>query len=92
MLPPAPGAVKTAEQAPKQASEGTPDAGLEVSAFAAAALEGLAAGDDIIVVTWLHRAQRDVLKVHPRGDERSPLTGVFATRRLTGRTRSASIA
>ena len=37
-------------------------------------------GDDIIVVTWLHRARRDVLKVHPRSDPRRPLTGVFATR------------
>ena len=46
----------------------------------APALDGLAIGDDIIVVTWLHRAQRDVLKVHPRSDRRRPLTGVFATR------------
>jgi tRNA-Thr(GGU) m(6)t(6)A37 methyltransferase TsaA len=44
------------------------------------ALHGLAAGDDIIVVTWLHEADRDALKVHPRGDKRNPLTGVFATR------------
>ena len=41
---------------------------------------GLAVGDDIIGVTWLHRARRDVLKVHPRSDRRRPLTGVFATR------------
>jgi tRNA-Thr(GGU) m(6)t(6)A37 methyltransferase TsaA len=44
------------------------------------ALDGLVAGDDIIVVTWLHRARRDVLKVHPRSDPRRPLAGVFATR------------
>ena len=43
-------------------------------------MDGLMAGDDIIVVTWLHRARRDVLKVHPRSDPRRPLTGVFATR------------
>ena len=67
-------------KAPKQGSEGAPDAWLEVSAFAATALEGLVAGDDIIVVTWLHRARRDVLKVYPRSDRRRPLTGVFATR------------
>lgn len=72
--------IKTPEDAPRQGSEGAPDAWLEVRAFAAAALEGLAAGDDIIVVTWLHQARRDVLKVHPRGDEHHPLTGVFATR------------
>jgi tRNA-Thr(GGU) m(6)t(6)A37 methyltransferase TsaA len=53
---------------------------LEVSPSVAQGLEGLAAGDDIIVVSWLHRASRHTLKVHPRGDKRNPLTGVFATR------------
>jgi tRNA-Thr(GGU) m(6)t(6)A37 methyltransferase TsaA len=43
-------------------------------------LRGLAAGDEIIVITWLHRGRRDVLQVHPRSDPRNPLTGVFATR------------
>jgi tRNA-Thr(GGU) m(6)t(6)A37 methyltransferase TsaA len=42
--------------------------------------EGIAAGAEIIVVTWFHRARRDVLEVHPRWDKRLPLTGVFATR------------
>lgn len=46
--------------APKQGPEGGPDAWLEVSPFAAAGLDGLVAGDDIIVVTWLHRARRDL--------------------------------
>ena len=72
--------LKTRGEAPKLGSEGAPDAWLEVSPFAAAALDGLAAGHDIIVVTWLHRARREVLKVHPRADRRRPLTGVFATR------------
>jgi tRNA-Thr(GGU) m(6)t(6)A37 methyltransferase TsaA len=72
--------LKTRSEAPKQGSEGAPDAWLEVSASAAQGLEGLAVGDDIIVVTWLHQARRDVLKVHPRSDRRRPLTGVFATR------------
>lgn len=48
--------------APKQGREGAPDAWLEVSRFAAEGLGGLQAGDDIIVLTWLHRARRDVLK------------------------------
>jgi tRNA-Thr(GGU) m(6)t(6)A37 methyltransferase TsaA len=43
-------------------------------------LSRIAAGDDIIVITWLHRADREVLEVHPRNDVRIPLTGVFATR------------
>jgi tRNA-Thr(GGU) m(6)t(6)A37 methyltransferase TsaA len=66
--------------APKQGAEGAPDAWLEVRPFARAGLEGLAAGDDVIVVTWLHRARRGRLRVHPRSDPRRPLTGVFATR------------
>ena len=72
--------LKTRGESPKQGSEGAPDAWLQVSSFAAQGLAGLAVGDDIIVVTWLHRARRDVLKVHPRSDRRRPLTGVFATR------------
>jgi len=43
-------------------------------------LDGLAPGMELIVLTWLHRSRRDVLKVHPRGDPANPLTGVFATR------------
>jgi tRNA-Thr(GGU) m(6)t(6)A37 methyltransferase TsaA len=72
--------IKTRSQAPKQGSEGAPDAWLEFSEFAQPGLDGLAVGDNIIVVTWLHRAKRDVLKVHPRSDKRLPLMGVFATR------------
>jgi len=66
--------------APRQGSEGAPDAWLEVYTFAAPGLDRLEVGNDIIVVTWFHRADRDVLKVHPRSDRRRPLTGVFATR------------
>lgn len=72
--------LKTREKAPKQGSEGGPEAWLELRAFAAPALHGLAEGDDIIVLTWLHKSRRDVLKVHPRGNTDNPLTGVFATR------------
>ena len=72
--------IRQRSEAPKQGSEGAPDAWLEVNPLVAGGLEGLAAGDDIIVVTWLHQACRDVLKVHPRSDRSKPLTGVFATR------------
>lgn len=72
--------LKARDQAPKQGSEGAPDAWLEVHAWAAEALQGVAVGDEIIVITWFHQADRDVLRVHPRSDERNPLTGVFATR------------
>jgi tRNA-Thr(GGU) m(6)t(6)A37 methyltransferase TsaA len=73
-------AIKAREQAPKLGSEGAPDAWLEVSASAAPALDGVVAGSEIIVVTWLHHARRDVLRVHPRGDRTRPMAGVFATR------------
>jgi tRNA-Thr(GGU) m(6)t(6)A37 methyltransferase TsaA len=72
--------IKDRGDAPRQASEGAPDARLEIHAFATQCLDGLAAGDEIIVITWLHRARRDVQKVHPRSDPRNPLMGVFATR------------
>ena len=60
-----------------QGSEGAPDAWLELAPFAVEGLDGLAVGDEIIVVTWLHEARRDVLKVHPRSDRSRPLAGVF---------------
>ena len=66
--------------APKQGSEGAPDAWLEVFSWAAEGLLGLQVGDEVIVITWLHEARRDILQVHPRSDPRNPLTGVFATR------------
>ncbi len=68
------------EQAPKHGSEGAPDAWIDVQSTVADALGGLRVGGEIVVITWLHRAKRDVLKVHPRGDRNVPLTGVFATR------------
>jgi tRNA-Thr(GGU) m(6)t(6)A37 methyltransferase TsaA len=72
--------IKERSKAPKQGSEGAPDVWLEVHPFATPALDGLAVGDQLIVLTWLHRAHRDTLKVHPRSDPKRRLTGVFATR------------
>jgi tRNA-Thr(GGU) m(6)t(6)A37 methyltransferase TsaA len=72
--------LKERSEAPRQGAEGAPDAWLEVHGWASEALKGLAGGDEIVVITWLHRADRDVLRVHPRDNPRSPLTGVFATR------------
>jgi tRNA-Thr(GGU) m(6)t(6)A37 methyltransferase TsaA len=72
--------LKKRKGAPRQGSEGAPDAWLEVEAFAVPGLDRLRAGDDIIVITWLHQGRRDVLKVYPRSDRSNPLTGVFATR------------
>lgn len=68
------------EAAPRQGQEGAPEAWLEVYAPFGDGLSGIQAGDKLIVLTWLHLAERDVLQVHPRGRQESPLTGVFATR------------
>ena len=68
------------EEAPLQGDEGAPEAWLELTARVAQGLVGITAGDELIVLTWLHQAQRDVLQVHPRGRLEAPLTGVFATR------------
>jgi tRNA-Thr(GGU) m(6)t(6)A37 methyltransferase TsaA len=66
--------------APKQADEGAPQAWLVFDATVAAGLADLRAGDQILVLTWLDRARRDVLVVHPRDDPAAPETGVFSTR------------
>ena len=66
--------------APKQGGEGAPDAWLVLEPHVLEALDGTRPGDRVIVLTWLHLARRDVLRVHPRDDARNPLRGVFATR------------
>jgi tRNA-Thr(GGU) m(6)t(6)A37 methyltransferase TsaA len=66
--------------APNQAFEGAPEALLEIEPAFGAALHRVAPGDELIVLTWLHLADRTVLQTHPRGDESIPLTGVFNTR------------
>jgi tRNA-Thr(GGU) m(6)t(6)A37 methyltransferase TsaA len=66
--------------APRQGAEGAPDAWLELESDFSRALRGVAEGDQLTVVTWLHRADRNVLEVHPRDVPTNPLMGVFATR------------
>ena len=68
------------ETAPKQGFEGAPDAWLAFDPEVAEGIRDLAVGADVFVLTWLHRARRDVLAVHPRDDPRNPETGVFSTR------------
>jgi tRNA-Thr(GGU) m(6)t(6)A37 methyltransferase TsaA len=67
-------------RAPKQGDEGAPDAGLVFELGVLDALDGLRPGDEVIVLTWLHRGRRDVLRVHPRDDRSVPERGVFTTR------------
>ena len=72
--------LKERSQAPRQGSEGAPDARVQIEPRFAEAIEGIKAGHEILLLTWLHRAERDILKVRPRSDPRRRLTGVFATR------------
>lgn len=73
-------ALRAVADAPNQAFEGAPKALLDIDPAFADALHGVQAGDDLIVLTWLHLAARDTLQTHPTGDTRRPLTGVFRTR------------
>ena len=66
--------------APRQGYEGAPHASIDIHAEFRGGLDGVKAGDDVLVLTWLHQGRRDVLEVRPRKDPRNPMTGVFATR------------
>ena len=72
--------LKRLSEAPRQGLEGAPNAVLEICEQYVDALDQIQIGDEILVMTWLHKARRDVLKVHPRDDPSNPLTGVFLTR------------
>jgi len=72
--------LRSSADAPNQAFEGAPEAVLEVDAAYTDALHRVRPGDELIVLTWLHLADRDVLQTHPMGDTTIPLTGVFRTR------------
>jgi tRNA-Thr(GGU) m(6)t(6)A37 methyltransferase TsaA len=67
-------------QAPRQGHEGAPTAWIDVAPAFADALHGLEVGQELLLITWFHQADRAVLQVHPRDDPDTPLTGVFATR------------
>ncbi len=66
--------------APRQGTEGAPDAWLAIRPDFAEAMRDLGVDDEVFVLTWLHQADRDVLVVHPRDDIRNPEKGVFSTR------------
>jgi tRNA-Thr(GGU) m(6)t(6)A37 methyltransferase TsaA len=68
------------DQAPKQGHEGVPEAWLVFDPRVEQALADLKVGDEVLVLTWLDRADRQVLRVHPRDDQDAPLRGVFSTR------------
>lgn len=72
--------LKNRQDCPSQEKEGAPEAWIEIDPLYAKGLYGLRLDDEIIVLTWLHLGNRDTLQVHPRGNPKNPLKGVFATR------------
>lgn len=72
--------LRALDQAPRQGDEGAPEVWIDLDPGLAPAVGGLTAGDEIVVLTWLHLGDRDTLQVRPRDDATRPLTGVFATR------------
>ncbi len=72
--------LKTRAEAPRFCTEGAPDAFLELKPAYHRGMSRVQVGDELIVITWLHRSHRDVLRVHPQGESWRPLTGVFLTR------------
>ena len=72
--------IKTFDQAPKQGTEGGVDVWIDMEPFVERAMLRLKPGETYLILTWLHKADRGCLQVHPRGNRENPLTGVFATR------------
>jgi tRNA-Thr(GGU) m(6)t(6)A37 methyltransferase TsaA len=66
--------------APRQGNEGGVEVSIEIEPDVVLALDGIEVGAEIVVLTWLHEAKRDVLRTHPRNDPANPITGIFATR------------
>jgi len=69
-----------ARMAPPQGDEGAPSAIIRLRPNVYEAARDIAVGDDLLVLTWLHLADRETQSVHPRSDYTRPLTGVFSTR------------
>ena len=72
--------LKNLEDCPMLENENAPAAALEIFSEYAEGIKDLKAGDEILLFTWLHLADRSVLTTHPRNDLNNPLTGVFSTR------------
>src|SRR5258707_15781385 len=72
--------LKKTKDAPRFYTEGAPNARLELDSRHWDGVDGIKVGDDIVVITWLHLANREILKVHPRGDLTRPKRGVFSSR------------
>ena len=72
--------LKRREDCPRQGWEGAPDAWVEIDPAFAEGLDGITPGLEVVLLTWFHKARRNVLKLHPRNNPENPLRGVFTTR------------
>jgi len=72
--------LKTLKNCPRQGKEGAPAARVEIFPLFRDALKGIKQGSHLVLLTWFHKARRDTLEVHPQGNPKNPLTGVFFTR------------
>jgi len=72
--------LKRLEDCPRQENEDAPEATIEIYPEFAKGISHIRAGSEVLLLTWLHQADRSVLSTHPRNDPKAPLTGVFATR------------
>lgn len=72
--------LKSLDDCPRQANEGAPEAVLEILPAYQQGIQNIQAGDKLVLLTWLHLADRTVLATHPRNDTSLPLTGIFSTR------------
>ena len=72
--------LKRREDCPHQGWEGAPDAWVEIYPVFADGLDGIVPGCEVVLLTWFHKARRNVLKLHPRNNPQNPLRGVFTTR------------
>ena len=72
--------LKRREDCPRQGWEGAPDAWVEIDPALVEGLDGITPGLEVVLLTWFHKAKRNVLKVHPRNNPENPLRGVFTTR------------
>lgn len=72
--------IRNLDDAPRQGHEGAPDAWIEIDSRFKQAAADIEAGDDLVLISWLHAADRTTHAVHPRSDPRNPMTGVFSTR------------
>lgn len=72
--------IKTRSQAPKQGHEGAPHAWIEIDKNYFTAMKSIEPGQELIIITWMHKADRKILEVHPRGNKNNPIKGVFSTR------------